>query len=89
MKDMEKMDMERERNRSMKRREMEKRLQKEMEVSPEISGPGSMTKEQMDTIQKMMKMDEERNMKPKGYKKGGMVTRGQGAVMRKKSCKMC
>lgn len=89
MKDMDKMEMERERARSMKRRQLEKRLQKESERGVEPFGPGYMTKEEKDTIQQMMKMDEESGMKPKGYKKGGMVTRGQGAVMRKKSCKMC
>ena len=82
-------EMEMERNRSMKRRELEKRLQKEGERGVEPIGPGYMTKEEKDTIQQMMKMDEESKMKPKGYKKGGMVTRGQGCVTRKKSCKMC
>lgn len=74
-----------ERERSMRRRQLEKRLQKEGERGVEPVGPGYMTKEEKATIEEMMKMDKG----VKGYKKGGMVTRGQGCVSRKKSCKMC
>jgi hypothetical protein len=70
------------------RRSMEQELKEAGERGAERLGPGYMSKEEKDIIQKMMK-DDEMKMKPKGYKKGGMVTRGQGCVSRKKSCKMC
>jgi hypothetical protein len=80
---MKKPSMERNRER---RRKMERDLQKAGEGSTMQMGPGYMSSEEKDILQKMMKEDE--MMKPKGYKKGGMVTKGQGCVSRKKSCKM-
>jgi len=50
-------------------------------------GPGFLSQEQRKLLDDMMKEDQTKN--PAGYKKGGMVTRGQGCVTRKKSCKMC
>jgi hypothetical protein len=82
---MKKPAMDRDRER---RRKMEEDLRKAGEGSTMQLGPGHLSKEEKDILQQMMK-DDEMRMKPKGYKKGGMVTRGQGCVTRKKSCKMC
>lgn len=72
-----------------RRRELERELQKAGERGVEVMGPGNMSEEERKLIEQMMEMDKGQQMKPKGYKKGGMVTRGQGCVSRKKSCKMC
>jgi hypothetical protein len=80
MEDMDKMEMKR---REMKRK-MERKARKASEESKDVYMPPAMSSEERKSLQEMMKMDN-----VKGYKKGGMVTRGQGAVMRKKSCKMC
>jgi len=81
---MKKPTMDRERER---RRKLEREAQKAGEASAMQMGPGYMSKEEKNAFQQMMK-DDEMKMKPKGYKKGGMVTKGQGCVARKKSCKM-
>lgn len=72
-----------------KRRELEKELNKARERSTEPLGAGYMSEEERKIIDKMMEMDKAQSPKLKGYKKGGMVTKGQGCVTRKKSCKMC
>lgn len=80
MEDMDKMEMKR---REMKRK-MEEKARKASEQSKDTYMPPSMSDEERKALQEMMKLDG-----VKGYKKGGMVTKGQGCVTRKKSCKMC
>lgn len=79
MEDMDKMEMKR---REMKRK-MEEKARKASEQSKDTYLPPAMSSEERQALQDMMKAD-----KVKGFKKGGMVTKGQGCVARKKSCKM-
>lgn len=64
--------------RSMKRRGLERELQKAGERGVEVMGPGNMSEEERKVIEKMMEMDKNQgdgqSMKPKGYKKGGMIS---------------